>query len=141
MATLTVTTNTDTVNNGNGLLSLREAVAQANATAAADTIVFAASVERQTLVLTRGELAVTRDLTIDGDGNDNGVGVTLDGGGGSRILHVSGAATDAVLADLTFRNGAVGGVFSDESGGAILSEPDSISDKLIISSPACAAVA
>ncbi len=35
---------------------------------------------------------------------------------------MSGAATDVTLADLTFRDGSVGGVFADESGGAILTE-------------------
>ncbi len=53
MATITVTTATDVVNSGDGKVSLREAVAQANATVAADTIVFAASIEGQTLVADR----------------------------------------------------------------------------------------
>lgn len=58
MATFTVTTAADVVNASDGVLSLREAVTQANSTTAADTIVFAAGLETQTLVLTGGELVL-----------------------------------------------------------------------------------
>ena len=77
-----------------GKLSLREAVAQANATAGADTIVFASALEGKTLTLTGGELVLTRDVTIDGDRNNDGKEVTLSGGDASRILHISGSDTD-----------------------------------------------
>ncbi|MFO1035669.1 MAG: hypothetical protein U1E45_02380 [Geminicoccaceae bacterium] len=46
MATFTVTILTDSVNATDGKLSLREALAQANAHADADTITFAAALER-----------------------------------------------------------------------------------------------
>ena len=59
MATLTVTTASDVVDAGDGVLSLREAVAQSNATATADTINFASFIEGQTLTLTQGELQIT----------------------------------------------------------------------------------
>jgi hypothetical protein len=72
MPTYTVTTNLDVVDPENGRLSLREAVAQANATPGADTILFAPNLEGQTLTLTGGELVVSRDLTIDGDRNNDG---------------------------------------------------------------------
>ena len=49
MAQFTVTTANDVVDPNDGRLSLREAVAQANATAAADRIQFAASVEGHSL--------------------------------------------------------------------------------------------
>jgi len=49
MAVFTVTTAVDVVNEGDGVLSLREAVQQANATAASDTILFAGALEGQTL--------------------------------------------------------------------------------------------
>ena len=62
MATITVTTAADVVNANDGVLSLREAVAQANATTALDQIKFAASLEGATLVLTGGELVVNQDL-------------------------------------------------------------------------------
>ena len=79
MATFTVTTGADVVNAGDGRLSLREAVAQANATTTADTIVFAGGLEGATLVLTGGELVVSRDLRIDGDQDNDGFEVTLSG--------------------------------------------------------------
>ena len=66
MTTFTVTTAADVVAN-DGELSLREAVAKANATAAADTIEFDAVLEGTTLLLTGGELALSQDVTIDGD--------------------------------------------------------------------------
>ena len=101
MATITVTTANDVVNAGDGVLSLREAVAQANATAtAADTILFAAGLEGQTLQLTGGQIAITRDLTIDGDANNDGSQVALDAGGLDRHFAISGAATDVALRDL-----------------------------------------
>ena len=52
MAYLTVTTQVDVVNPSDGQLSLREAVAQANSSASADTIRFIAALEGTTLVLT-----------------------------------------------------------------------------------------
>ena len=59
MAYLTVTTAVDVVAPGDGKLSLREAIAQANGSSGPDTIVFAATVVGQTLMLTGGELVVT----------------------------------------------------------------------------------
>jgi hypothetical protein len=73
MATFTVTRAADVVDPNDGQLSQREAVAQANATTAADTIVFAGSLEGQTLVLTGGELVVRQDLRTSGTGMDVGV--------------------------------------------------------------------
>ena len=93
MAYLTVTTAIDVVDPADGRLSLREAVAQANAGAAADTIRFIAALEGKTLVLTGGELAVDRDLTINGDANGDGTQVTIDGGWKGRILNISGTGT------------------------------------------------
>ena len=75
MATFTVTTAADVVNAGDGVLSLREAIAQANATTAADTILFASNIAGATIALTQGELAVSRDLTIDGNAK-GGPGIT-----------------------------------------------------------------
>ena len=59
MATITVTTASDVVAS-DGLRSLREAVAQANATSAADTIVFAPALEGRTLTLTQAKLVLRR---------------------------------------------------------------------------------
>ena len=114
MATFTVTTASDAVNAGDGVLSLREAVAQANATAAADTILFAAGLEGQTLQLTGGQLAITRDLTIDGDANNDGSQIALDAGGLDRHFAISGSATDVALRDLVLATGLASG-----DGGAV----------------------
>jgi hypothetical protein len=108
MATFTVTRAADVVDPNDGQLSLREAVAQANATTAADTIVFAGALEGATLVLTRGELVVSRDIRIDGDQNNDGTEVGLSGGDTSRILRSSGSGTDLTLQDLTLTDGQVG---------------------------------
>ncbi len=105
MAYLTVTTDVDVIAPGDGKLSLREAVAQANATSGSDTIVFAANIEGKTLTLTRGELVVTQDLVIDGDKNNDGVEVKLSGSDETRILRTTGSGTDLTLTDLTIQNG------------------------------------
>ncbi len=105
MATFTVNTAGDTVNPGDGKLSLREAVAQANLTVAEDSIVFAPGFEGKTLTLTQGELTLNRDTKIDGDQNNDGVAITISGGDVSRIFNISGAQTDVTLTDLTLRDG------------------------------------
>ena len=111
MAYLTVTTQADVVDPGDGQLSLREAVAQANATAGADYIKFVLTLEGQTLVLTGGELVVTQDLTIDGDRNHDGNVVTLDGNANGRLLNITGSNTDVELKSIAltarFERGAV----------------------------------
>ena len=68
-------------------------------------------------MLIQGELAVTRDLTIDGDRNDDGSAVTIDGNANGRILNITGGGTDVTLRDLTLTNGRSG----PEDGGAIFS--------------------
>src|SRR3954453_8180220 len=99
MTTFTVTTANDFVG-GDGFRSLREAVNSANATPEADTIVFAPALEGQTLTLTQGELQLTRDVTIDGEADNNGSRVMLSGGDASRILNIVGTATDVALSDI-----------------------------------------
>jgi Ca2+-binding RTX toxin-like protein len=117
MATFTVTTAADRVDAGDGALSLREAVARANASAGADTILFAGALEGRTLTLTEGQLAVAADITIDGDRNDDGDRVTLDGNQNGRVLAISGGGgTDVVLDDLVITGGRVVG----QNGGGIL---------------------
>ena len=117
MAYLTVTTPVDVVAPGDGKLSLREAITQANGSSGPDTIVFAANIEGTTLTLTQGELAVTQDLTIDGDKDNNGSAVTIDGNLSSRILNISGSGTDVELLDITLARGRSP---VDENGGAVL---------------------
>src|SRR5215218_4778378 len=99
MAYLTVTTQADVVDPGDGKLSLREAIEQANSSASADTIRFIAALEGTTLVLTGGELTVTQSLTIDGDQNSDGAEITVDGNANGRLLNVSGSGTNVTLKD------------------------------------------
>ena len=89
MATYTVDTTADTVDAGDGLLSLREALALADAdSATADRIEFAPEVQGGTIVLAGGQLTASSDVTIDG-----GAGVTIDADQQSRVLLVR-AGTD-----------------------------------------------
>ena len=97
---------------GNGL-SLREALAIADATAGHDTIVFDASltggsnpgVDDGVMTLTAGQLAISSDVTIDGDTNgDNAADITIDANGGSRVLKVTGGTS--TLESLTITGGA-----------------------------------
>ena len=121
MATFTVD-NTGDVSDGNtsaGNVSLREAVALANGSAGADTIVFAAGLAGGTIVLSGGELALADDITISGDVNgDDKADLTISGNNLSRIFAISGGATDAVLASLTL----VSGNASSGNGGAIIAD-------------------
>jgi hypothetical protein len=113
MATFTVTTNREVVDATDGVLSLREAVTQANADGAADEIAFAAAVQFGAIFLTGGELLVTSDLAIDGGPG----GVRLNAGEGSRVLHIDGAGADVSIQRLAVAGGAVDGF-----GGGILAE-------------------
>jgi hypothetical protein len=76
---LVVTTAADVVDDTDGLTSLREAVAFANAQAGADTITFDAGVfdggAEDLIRLTQGQITITDALTIDG----GAAGVTITG--------------------------------------------------------------
>lgn len=78
MTTFTVTTKADVVNANDNEVSLREAIALANASAGADTIAFDAAVfngnPSDIIRLTQGEIAITDTLIIQG-----GSGVTISG--------------------------------------------------------------
>jgi hypothetical protein len=84
LASLVVTTNLDVVDGDDGVLSLREAVAFANADPDKSTITFASGPGQAfenggTIRLTRGEIEVTERLTIDGpDAADQRVVITGD---------------------------------------------------------------
>jgi CSLREA domain-containing protein len=105
MATYTVDT-TDDNDNGNtgaGDLSLREAIALANANPGADVINFASGLAGQTVTVTVFLPVIADDLTIDGEGQD----VTISGGSQTRIFFVGGpaAGTDVTIRDLTLADG------------------------------------
>ena len=99
MSTFVVTTSADIVNAGDGVLSLREALRQANATVAEDRIEFDEALAGATLSLARGQLAISQDLTVDGSG------VALDAQGLGRVLDIQGAGTDVRLGDLRIYGG------------------------------------
>ncbi len=108
-ASYEVTTLADIIDPEDGLLSLREAIGAANARAGHDTITFADAIRGGTIGLRLGVLAVTDDLTIDGDPLDGGPGgIRIDGGStnpysGFTILDLGDVA--ASLEDLTVQNG------------------------------------
>jgi hypothetical protein len=99
----------------NGSTSLREAIAQAQATPSDDTIEFADGLAG-TINLAQGELLLghlfmppnSGSLTIDGGG-----GVTIDAGGRSGVMEVQSGTV--ILTGLTFTNGS-----SDLGGGLMI---------------------
>ena len=81
---------------------MRQAILDANATpGVADEIVFQAGLTG-TINLTTGEMDVTDDLTLTGNGRANTI---IDAQSNSRIFDVSGFGTDLTLDSLTLRNG------------------------------------
>ena len=115
MAYITVTTPIDVVAPGDGKLSLREAITQANGSSGLDTIRFTATVVGQTLVLTGGELSITDDLTINGSTGGPANQTTIDANHASRVLSITGAGTDVTLNGLI----VTGGVSNFQPGGGI----------------------
>ena len=83
MATFTVTTASDAVNPAG--LSLREALASADANPGADTIYFAPILNETTIVLSQGQLTIASDVTIDGGELE----ITIDATSQSRVLNIS----------------------------------------------------
>jgi hypothetical protein len=85
-----------------GAGSLRGAIAAAQG---GDRIVFDQSLQGQTITLTSGELAISKDLDIDGPGADQ---LAISGNHASRVFDISGGAT-VTIAGLTITDGlAVG---------------------------------
>jgi hypothetical protein len=106
-STLTVTNNLDT---GKG--SLRYEIAQAEKSSGRDTIVFAPSLDGQTITLTSGELYITGALTIQGPGANK---LTISGHNSSRVFDVA-LNVNVALSGLTISNGFAvhegGGIFN-----------------------------
>lgn len=110
MATITVTTGIDVVNAGDGQTSFREAVAQANASAGADRIVFAPS-----LYFVQSNSSGNQDaievkasggaLVIDGDNNDDGQADIVLMNGFANHLTV-GAGAKVTIEGVDFFRGA-----------------------------------
>ncbi len=109
LATFTVDTVADVVNAADGVTSLREAVAAANATGAVDTINFAPALTANgpaTIVLTQGELLLAAPATIDGPGADK---LTIDANFLSRIFNITAATGNFTLDGMTLTRGITTG--------------------------------
>ncbi|MGE5658341.1 MAG: DUF4347 domain-containing protein, partial [Actinomycetota bacterium] len=100
LATLTVTNNNDS-----GVGSLRAAI---SAAAAGDIITFDPSLANKTITLTSGQLAITKDLTLDAASASN---LTISGNNSSRILEVG--SVKFTLKNLKLTQGKLTG--SDEA--------------------------
>jgi hypothetical protein len=96
LSTLTVTTTLDT---GHGSLRYEIAHAKSN-----DTIIFAPSLDGQTIKLTSGELDIAKNLTIQGPGAGR---LTISGGRASRVFEVN-YNENVTLSGLTISDGNVG---------------------------------
>ncbi|MGB3492731.1 MAG: Ig-like domain-containing protein [Elainellaceae cyanobacterium] len=108
LATLVVNSAADTSVAGDGLLTLREAIAAANSNtgSGADTIVFDSSLMGSTISLTQGELAITSDVTIDASAAAN---LIISGNNASRVFNITSGTTTLValtVADGSAANGA-----------------------------------
>jgi hypothetical protein len=101
--------------NDSGAGSLRQAIADANGAAGADTINFTGSVftdaTPDTITLTAGNLNITSDISIQGTGAAN---LSISGNNASRIFYISNNATVS-LDGLTLTNGNA----ANSYGGAI----------------------
>lgn len=105
MATYGHSLATQTVSNGNdsGAGSLRSAIASAGA---GDTITFSGV---STVSLTSGQLLINKNVTIDGDlNNDGSPDVTIDAGYKSRVLYVWSGST-VTLDGLVIQHGLLAG--------------------------------
>jgi Ca2+-binding RTX toxin-like protein len=98
--TWTVNTAGDNTNANDLSLTLREAVAKAEA---GDTITFDASLKGKTITLDDAVLALSKDVTIEGDLDGDGKSdITIHGGSDGDIIHVTGGK--AVLDGLVITN-------------------------------------
>ncbi|MBX9582741.1 MAG: hypothetical protein K2X87_20745, partial [Gemmataceae bacterium] len=129
-AVITVTTLADVTAPGDGQLTLREALAAANANGPGtppdpdvlantvgpfgdDTIRFAAGLTG-TVLLTGGALLVTDPLTVEGPG---AAALTVSGGGLDRVFLVDAAAVAVTLRSLTVADGI--GLATEDGGGVL----------------------
>jgi hypothetical protein len=107
LANITVTSKSDS---GDG--TLRQAITNA---AAGDEITFNLSAGDETILLTSGQLAISKNLTIDGDNTSgSGTDISISGNHTSRIFNITGGAV--TLQNLNLKEGHVG---SGNKGGAI----------------------
>lgn len=121
MAIITVTTASDTVNAADGVTSLREAIALAQATAGADTITFSSSIPGISVLAfvdLNAELLITSPggpLTINGDIDNDGQADVILNAGSNRHLTIN-AGADLTVIGVDFWGGQANG--SAGTGGA-----------------------
>jgi GEVED domain/Dockerin type I domain len=118
LATVLVTTLNDVTNPGDGVISLREAIAQVNPLAEDSIIQFAPTLfpgAKQTLSLSQGAFRIQSDHSIEviGPGSDQ---LVLDAQSNSRVMQFSGNG-DLRLVGVELTNGFAAG--QSESGGGL----------------------
>lgn len=99
-------------------LSLREAIAIANARFGEDTIVFDLALNKTPILMSLGELAIRDSLRMTGNGPKNTI---INAQGGSRALDVLWGAADLRLNNLTVTHGRVTGTVESGAGIRFLS--------------------
>jgi hypothetical protein len=110
-------------------VTLRDALALANANPGADSISFDSAINGTPIDLTLGELTISDDVTITGNGE---IHTTIDAQLNSRVLHVQSGVT-ASLSGLTITGGSVGTGFgiAGVGGGIVNQGALTISDSVI----------
>ncbi len=108
-STLTVTSAADS-----GAGSLRADIAAAHN---GDTIVFAPSLDGQTITLTSGELLIKHNLTIAGPAAGQ---LTVSGNHASRVFELAATANQVTLSGLTISNGSANGGSAFQGGGILV---------------------
>ncbi len=102
--TRTVTTDVDEFNTPSGVdLSLREAIRDSSST---DVIDFNTSLSGKTIELTMGQIDIT-STTLTIDASSLFLGITISGGGNSRILQIESSTVE--INGVTFTQGSVAG--------------------------------
>jgi len=128
-ATFTVTNLNDS-----GVGSLRDALAQANAMAGADTVQFQAGLAG-TLTLTSGELAIADSTTVSGPGAHR---VTIDANNAGRAFHLTNPGSEDrvyAISGLTVTNAFINSG-NDDSGAGLFYEASSIHADITLSNMA-----
>ena len=107
-----------------GTGSLRQAILDANATAAADTISFAAALMNHTIRLTTGALTITKPVAIVGLGSTN---LVIDANNLSRVFNINDLGVTKIVVSISglklthgkADDGAAGTATDGDRGGAI----------------------
>jgi hypothetical protein len=105
--TFTVNSNSDTSEEEDGDLTLREAITLANENPGPDTIDFTDDLSGAVIKLTQGELAIRDDLSIDA--SSLAEAPIIDADQKSRVIHFIESEGDLDLTKLTLRNGTTDG--------------------------------